>query len=66
MNVDNETDIYNLNIEWCLKTKNYDMEYEIAVNCVHFNLMNTKQLLCCLLITKDINLKKILITIETY
>jgi len=58
MNVDNETDIYNLIIEWCLQTKNYDMEYEIAANCVHFNLMNTNQLLSCLLITKDINLKK--------
>jgi len=60
LNVDNKTDIYNLIIEWCLKTKNYEMVYNIAVKYVHFNVMNKEQLLNCLFITKNLCLKKMI------
>lgn len=63
LNIDNETDIFDLVIEWCSETNNYNIEYEIAVGCVHFNSMNKNQLKCSISKTNNLNLQN---TIKQY
>lgn len=63
LNVRNEIDVYDLVLEWCLKTNNYDNEYEMAVNCVHFSSMNKTELNSCISKTDNLNLKN---TIKQY
>lgn len=56
LNVENETDVYDLVIRWCKKNENND-EYEIAIECVRFNSMNKVQLEYCISKTNNFNLQ---------
>lgn len=60
LNVNDETDIYDLIIEWCLETNNIDVEYELVVDIVRFDSMNKNQLKHCISKTKCSNLKNII------
>jgi len=60
LNVEHETDVFDLIIEWCYKTNNCDIECEIAVDCVHFNSMDKNQLKSCLSKTDDLNLQNVI------
>lgn len=63
LNVNDETDVYDLVVEWCLETKNIDIEYRMVVDSVRFDSMNKNQLQHCSSKTKNLNLKK---TIKKY
>ncbi|XP_025408876.1 kelch-like protein 28 isoform X2 [Sipha flava] len=56
LNIDNEIDIFDLIIEWCSKTNNYNIGYEIAVDCVDFNAMDMVQLNYSITKTNHFNL----------
>lgn len=63
LNIDDETDVFNLVIDWCAKTNNYDIEYEMVVGCVHFNSMNQNQLQSCISKTNNLKIQN---TIQQY
>ncbi|XP_025191040.1 uncharacterized protein LOC112591438 [Melanaphis sacchari] len=60
LNVGNEKDVFDLIIDWCLTNNNYNIEYELVVSCVHFNQMTKKQLICCISMTKNLNLQNVI------
>ncbi|XP_026817278.1 uncharacterized protein LOC113556504 [Rhopalosiphum maidis] len=53
LNVANEKDVYDLIIDWCSTNNGYNFEYELAVSCVHFNVMSKEELECCISKTKN-------------
>lgn len=55
LNVNDETDVYNLIHDWCAETHNYDNDvlYDMVINCVNFNSMSKFQLESCILKTKN-------------
>lgn len=58
LNVDDETDVYNLIIDWCRETNNnIDVEYDVAIGCVRFNCMTKIQLESCILKTNNLILQ---------
>lgn len=57
LNVNSETDVYDLVIDWCSETNNYDIEYEMAISCVHFSSMKNHQLQSCISKTNNLNLQ---------
>lgn len=63
LNTKNEIDVYNLITDWCLKTDNYNIEYDMTIGCVRFNSMSKNQLKYCFLKTKNFNLQN---TIKQY
>lgn len=60
LNVDNEVDVFNLVIDWCSQTKNYDMECEMVAECVHFSSMDANQLQYSISKSKNLNLQNII------
>lgn len=63
LNVEDEIDVFNLIIEWCSETDNYNMEHDMTLGCVRFNLMNKNQLNSCILKTNHLSLQD---TIKQY
>lgn len=60
---DDEIDVFNLITEWCSKTDNHDMEYDMVIGCVRFSSMCKYQLQNCLLKTNNLTLLR---TIRQY
>lgn len=61
LNLDNEQDVFDLIINWCLVNDKYNIEYEMVVSCVRFKSMNTEQLKYCLSKTKNFNLQNVIL-----
>jgi len=60
LNVDNEQDVFDLIIDWCLVNDKYNIEYEMVVSCVRFKSMNKEQLEYCVSKTTNLNLQNVM------
>lgn len=60
LNVDNEMDVFDLIVQWCLINDNYKEEYDMIVSCVRFKVMNQKQLECCISKTNNSNVHSVI------
>ncbi|CAH1732177.1 unnamed protein product [Aphis gossypii] len=60
LNVENEKEVFDLIMDWCSTNKNYNFEYELAVNCVYFNRMTQEHLKHCISKTENIDLQNVI------
>lgn len=66
LNINNEKDVFDLIVNWCLVNNKYDNEYEMIVSCVRFKSMNKEQLEYCISKTNNVNLKNVMIPYMDY